>query len=774
MLTKRKLTTISILTFIIMILSLSSSVNGVTEEFSGIKSTSDTKKIVFARNNGYFSPLSAYSQMASYFTAEGYTVEEVQTEINDNVLENVSILFVNTYQVSAFNQSEITAIESFVDSGGTLIMSMIGGGLDFGVNLASNLGTIGAHTLEIHPNPVTDSLSPLFINTSSGVFEIVLSGTGEAAITTDAGSNRPNIPIIATNTYGDGKVLASAVGTIWDNKFWNDGDNSGLIQNTVRWFETKVKKVVFTRNFGYFSPSNAYSQMATLFETNEYIVEEIQTEINASVLEHTSILFVNAYQASAFNQSEIIAIESFVHSGGGLIMSTDGGGLDFGVELNVNLQLISSHTLEIYPHPVTANIPSPIINTASSASDLVLNGTAKAVITTDPSSTLPNATIIATNHYGEGKILVSAVATIWDNSYYNDGGNNDLIENYIRWFESEGVKNFVFAKNNGHFSPMDAYGELANYFASEGYIITELIDEDPTEELLSTTDIMLINSYQTPSTSSESEADIEEWVSNGGSLIIVRSGIAIDFGLHLYTFGMPELIYDNDSYHIHYHPVTAGVTDVTVTAHAGLAKFDVVETATVVISTTADSNSPERPIIAVNNYNQGRVMGCAVGSIWDETYDYSQNTALLKNFLDWITVNTTTPNPWISSPPDVDYDEGSIDNDLSWSMGSYYPYYYQIFLDGVPYQSGTWSSYPVTTSIDGLLVGTYTFSIQIYDHFGRTAIDTVDVTVHEVADPLTTTTSETTTNVSTPFSFLATILGIVMVSLLGYYKRQRK
>ncbi|MHA2033617.1 MAG: DUF4350 domain-containing protein [Candidatus Kariarchaeaceae archaeon] len=506
-------------------------------------------------------------------------------------------------------------------------------------------------------------------------------------------------------------------------------------------------KVVFTRNNGYFSPLNAYSQMVSYFTAEGYTVEEVQSEINETVLADTSILFVNAYQTSAFDQNETEAIESFVHSGGGLIMSSVSGGLDFGVKTSSNLGLISTHTLEIYPNPVTANIPIPIIDGASGIFDIILNGTGKAVITTDPSSTLPNQTIIATNFYGEGKILVSAVGTIWADTYYNDGGNNDLIENYLQWFETDGVKNFVFAENN----------------------------QDPTEELLSTTDILLINSYQELSGySSESEAAIEEWVTNGGSLIIVTRGIAIDFGLHVYTFGMPELLYDNDSYHIHYHPVTAGVIDVEVVAHSGVTKFDVAETATVVVSTTATSNTPERPIVAVNHYHKGRVMGCAVASMWDENYSFNQNKDLIKNFLDWSTVNTTTPYPWISSPPDVDYDEKSVGNNLSWTMGSYYPYYYQIFLDGAPYQSGTWSSYPIMVTIDGLSAGTYTFSIHIYDHYGRTVVDTVVVTVHEVADPLTTTTSETTTNVSTPFSFLATILGIVMVSLLGYYKRQRK
>jgi hypothetical protein len=540
---------------------------------------------------------------------------------------------------------------------------------------------------------------------------------------------------------------------------------------------SETKKITFTNNNGYFSPSSAYSQMAAYFIANGYVVEEVTSEINDSVLADTSILFVNAYQVSGFDVNETTAIEAFVESGGGLIMSTSGGGLDFGLKLYSSLGIISTHTLGSYPHPVTVNSPLPIIDTASGVSDLILNGTAQAVVTTDASSTLPNTTIVATNFYGEGKILVSTVATIWDNNYWNDGGNNDLIANYLAWFETEGVRNFVFAENNGYFSPQAAYGELALYMAEMGYSITELIDQDPTEELLSTTDILLINSYQELSGySTESEAAIEEWVTNGGSLIVVSRGIAIDFGLHLYTFGMPELLYDNDSYHIHYHPVTAGVTDVTVISNSAVAKFDIVDTATVVVSTTATSNTPERPIIAVNHYEKGRVMGCAVSTIWDENFGFTQNKDLIKNFVDWATVNTTTPYPWISDPSDASYEEGSVGNNLSWMMGSYYPYYYKIFLDGSEYLSGTWSSYPVTVNIDGLLAGTYTFTIHIYDHYGRTVVDSVTVTVSEVPDttPTSTTTTTDATNGSTPYSFLAAITGIGMVSILGFYKRRKK
>jgi len=529
---------------------------------------------------------------------------------------------------------------------------------------------------------------------------------------------------------------------------------------------SQTKKVVFAQNNGYFSPTNAYSDLNDTFIAHGYDVEEIITGINATVLASTSILFVNTYQNDSFSANEITAIENFVYSGGGLIISFAGGGLDLGCKITNSLGILGNNDLEVYPHPITANIPVPIIATNSGYRNITLSASAQTIVSTDPGSDSPNATMIATNYYGEGKIMASTVATIWNNTVFANGGNDNLIENYLKWFEDDGIKNFVFAENNGYFSPTNASSELAHYIASFGYIITELIDQDPTETILSSTDILLINSYQeTSGYSTDSLTAIEEWVANGGALIVVFRGIATDFGLHMYTIGQPDLLYTNETYHIFYHPVTSGITNITKSVQGSVAEFDLAESATVIVSTTANSTNPERPIIAVNNYDEGKVMASAI-PLWDKNFDFDENKELMKNFIDWVTINTTTPSPWISTHPDISYNESSVGNNLTWTMESYYPYYFALLLDGEDYLSGTWSSLPLMVNIDGLLTGNYTFTIHIYDHYGRTASDTVLVTVTQVTG--------TTTTTSAPFSFLGTLLGVSMVISVTFYRRRKR
>ena len=286
-----------------------------------------------------------------------------------------------------------------------------------------------------------------------------------------------------------------------------------------------------------------------------------------------------------------------------------------------------------------------------------------------------------------------------------------------------------------------------------------------------------MNEYQVLTTYSiECQAAIEDWVANGGALIIAMAGIyTLDLGFQMYVYGGPSNgLYDNDSYTIYSHPVTAGITDIEVSHGSGASNFILGSSATVVVSTTFDSNSPNRPIIVVNNYEKGKVMGCAAGGLFDENGVFSQNKELIKNFIDWTTTNTTTPIPWISSPSDISYIEGSAGNTITWTMGGSYPYYYQIFLDEVLYQSGAWSTYPLTVTVDGLSIGTYNFTIHIYDHYGRTVMDSVNVVVNSSVVNDTTTTTVETTSSETPFSFLAMISALLIFSLFIATKRRYK
>jgi hypothetical protein len=94
--------------------------------------------------------------------------------------------------------------------------------------------------------------------------------------------------------------------------------------------------------------------------------------------------------------------------------------------------------------------------------------------------------------------------------------------------------------------------------------------------------------------------------------------------------------------------------------------------------------------------------------------------------------------PTIDSPADVPYDEGTPGNSISWNPSDSNPVSYMIYKDGVPVKSGAWnsSSETISISVDGLLVGTYSYVLEVTDIGSNTETDTVAVIVSDGTAPI--------------------------------------
>ncbi|TFG04838.1 hypothetical protein EU538_11925, partial [Candidatus Thorarchaeota archaeon] len=91
-------------------------------------------------------------------------------------------------------------------------------------------------------------------------------------------------------------------------------------------------------------------------------------------------------------------------------------------------------------------------------------------------------------------------------------------------------------------------------------------------------------------------------------------------------------------------------------------------------------------------------------------------------------IDDDTP-PTIDSPDDLTYLYGSTGNTIVWTAADEYPASYEIVKNNSIVASGTWAGARITFSVDDLGVGTHEFTITVSDHSGRTATDTVAVTV---------------------------------------------
>ncbi|MHA1950277.1 MAG: hypothetical protein ACW987_10415 [Candidatus Thorarchaeota archaeon] len=93
--------------------------------------------------------------------------------------------------------------------------------------------------------------------------------------------------------------------------------------------------------------------------------------------------------------------------------------------------------------------------------------------------------------------------------------------------------------------------------------------------------------------------------------------------------------------------------------------------------------------------------------------------------------------PTIDNPSDVYYDEGVPGYSITWNPSDLHPVSYEILREGVQVKTGAWnsSSESIIINVDGLTLGTYNFTVYVYDIGGNTENDTVFVYVSDGSAP---------------------------------------
>jgi len=135
--------------------------------------------------------------------------------------------------------------------------------------------------------------------------------------------------------------------------------------------------------------------------------------------------------------------------------------------------------------------------------------------------------------------------------------------------------------------------------------------------------------------------------------------------------------------------------------------------------------------------------------VWDSSNDFSFigiTDTLTKNYnmpvysngiLIWGNEPLDGPNqpPTLNQPSDVSYTEGETGNSISWIATDTDPSTYTISQDGFQIASGSWNSgSSIVIDIDGLVQGTYQYTIEVFDQTGQTATDIVIVNVLPIGE----------------------------------------
>ncbi|MGY5858573.1 MAG: DUF2341 domain-containing protein [Candidatus Thorarchaeota archaeon] len=81
---------------------------------------------------------------------------------------------------------------------------------------------------------------------------------------------------------------------------------------------------------------------------------------------------------------------------------------------------------------------------------------------------------------------------------------------------------------------------------------------------------------------------------------------------------------------------------------------------------------------------------------------------------------------------------GTTGNTVLWSALSYHPTRYLRFFDGTLVANSTWDGFDVEVSSDGLDLGSYNYTLQIFNIFGNTRVRSTTVRVVDTTDPILT------------------------------------
>ncbi|MBN2228585.1 MAG: hypothetical protein JW779_03255 [Candidatus Thorarchaeota archaeon] len=115
-------------------------------------------------------------------------------------------------------------------------------------------------------------------------------------------------------------------------------------------------------------------------------------------------------------------------------------------------------------------------------------------------------------------------------------------------------------------------------------------------------------------------------------------------------------------------------------------------------------------------------------------YDTSGNSA--SHQVTAIVVDTTPPA--VDGPTQIEYEAGSLGNQIFWTASEPHPLRYMISLDGEPIVLGLWSGNDIQRNIDGHNPGTYYYTLTCWDVFNNEGSHEVTVVVEDTTKPLIT------------------------------------
>ncbi len=134
--------------------------------------------------------------------------------------------------------------------------------------------------------------------------------------------------------------------------------------------------------------------------------------------------------------------------------------------------------------------------------------------------------------------------------------------------------------------------------------------------------------------------------------------------------------------------------------------------------------------------------------------------------------------PFINNPPDVSFSEIDTNKEIEWNPSDHRPVSYIISKNESTYEQGTWDGSSISIILDDISIGTYDFTLTVFDEAGNNNSDSVIVTIYQFV--IETTDTNTTTGSTKEFdplviSYIVTAVSFgVIVLVVGLLVKGRK
>jgi len=210
-------------------------------------------------------------------------------------------------------------------------------------------------------------------------------------------------------------------------------------------------------------------------------------------------------------------------------------------------------------------------------------------------------------------------------------------------------------------------------------------------------------------------------------------------------------------------------------------------------------------IIPEHIFNDASGIGYAGWNTWNPVFDPAEPHITSGPFIftdydagDWYEITNNplfyypatdlvepNPAPVITAADDINYVVGTTGNEIVWEASDDDPLTYVVIkdLETTPVASGIWDGSDITVNVDGLLIGTYNYTLALMDYSANLVMDSVIVTVVNVTTTTTTTTSSTTTSTGVDgglfegntLTILISIgsLGVIVVTVVLIWKSKQ-